>query len=522
MKKVVSMLTAAALTASMLAVPAFASPVDELPKEMTYGTVVAATPEMYPNTDLSEEETIYIYLIGDTPNDFDQILEAANTYLEPFNTKLDFTIMAWSDYSNLYSLALTSGENIDMIFTAPWCYLWTEANRGSFKTLSDEFIDDYMPLTRKYQLPATWDGVKLGGEIIAVPQNATNGNGKIVAIRQDLADKYGIGELTSWEDYKNYVLTIAEKETPESGILGMAAAGNNSELWDVYRQQFDTMETKTGDYISYYYAYDNKIPAFEDLQFAWTSDWFSGFCKDMKEMADAGVWSRSALTNEVSDDDAFGALSGASIAWNTSVFTYMEQAEATEGVVCAAYDITMDNFAPGEAYNNNDMALTASSKNPERAAMVLDLIKNDTYLNHLFRLGIEDVHYSIDENGYYTELDKSADYSADNLSLCWAIKNQDIKRAGGDPRRTAIEDAEEAKIAACPTEGFVFNDADVSFEKQAVDAVFKEYIPSLQLGLFDDPDAMIEEMMNQARAAGLDTVLEEYERQYREWYESMQ
>ena len=520
MKKFLATLTTAAMLAA-LPMTAFAEdPFADMPEAIDYGVTITATPEMYPDIDLSKEETVYIYLIGDTPNDFQDILDKANEYMKPFNTKLDFTIMAWSDYGDLYSLNLTSGENIDMIFTAPWCYLWTEANKGSFMTLEDEFIDKYMPLTRKYQLPQTWDGVKLQGNIIAVPQNTTNPNGKIVAIRKDLADKYEIGDLTSWEDYKNYVLTIAEKETPESGILGMAASGNNSELWDVYRQQFDTLEAlRSGSYITYYFSYAGGLPTFDEIQFAWTSDWFSAFCKDMKEMADAGVWSRSALTNEVTDDDAFGALSGASIAWNTSVFTYMEQAEKA-GAECAAYDITM-NIAPGEAYNNNDMAITASTKHPERTAMVLDIIKNDTYMNHLFRLGIEDVHYTIDENGVYEELEKSADYAADNLSMCWAIKNGDIVREGQDPRRQAIEDAETEKMVANPLEGFVFDDSPVSFEKEAVDAVFSEYIPSLQLGLFDDPDAVIAEMMDQAKAAGFDAIEAEFQAQYEAWYEAM-
>lgn len=174
-----------------------ADPLADLPAEIAPGVQIKATPDMYPNTDLSKEETVYIYLIGDTPNDFDQIVEKANEYLADFNTKLDFTIWAWSDYSKLYSMNLAAGEDIDLIFTAPWCYLWTEAPKGSFMALSEDFIADYMPLSKKYQLPASWDGVKLNGEIIAVPQNATNPNGKIVAIRQDLADKYGIGELKS-------------------------------------------------------------------------------------------------------------------------------------------------------------------------------------------------------------------------------------------------------------------------------------------------------------------------------------
>ena len=503
--------------------PSGGDPFADLPDSVVMGGTIKGTPEMYPDVDLSSHETIYVTLVGDTPNDFPDIKDKINEYLEPFNTDVEFTIYGWSEYGDMYTLALTSGEKIDLIFTAPWCYLWTEANKGSFKSFDDEFLGKYMPLTKKYQLPESMAGVKLNGKYIALPQNTTNPNGKIVAIRQDLAEKYGINELKSWDDYMNYMLTIAEKETPESGILAIAAAGNNSEFWDVYQQQIGRMQAmKTGDYCSFTYTYDQKIPAFDEIELCWDTDLFRDFCKDMKTLMDAGAWSRSALTNSITDDDAFAALSGASIAWNGTVFNYMEMAEKTEGVRTMAYDITMDHFAPAEAYNNNDMAITSSSKNPERAAMVLDLFKNDTYLNHLFRLGIEGVHYTIDENGFYTELDKAADYPSDNVSICWAIKNGDIEQAGVEERKKAISDEQKAKMAACPTEGFVFDDSAVQFEKAAVDEVFMNYVPSLELGLFDDPDATIDQMLKEAEAAGLDALKQEFQKQYEAWYASMQ
>lgn len=509
-------------TAEVSAAPVNDDAFKDVPDAITATSKVVATPEMYSNIDLSKEATIYIYLIGNTPNDMEEITKLANEYLVPFNTKIEFNIMAWSDYQDLYSLNLTSGTDIDAIFTAPWCYLWTEASKGSFLTLTDDFIDSYMPLTRRLQIPESWGGVKLNGNIVALPQNTTNPNGKMVAIRQDLAEKYGITSLSSWEDYKNFCLTIAEKETPESGILAMAAAGSNPELWDVYRQQYDTMPAMSDGTITYYYKYTGKVPSYDEIEFAYTTDYFLSFCKEMKEMADAGVWSRSALTNEISAADSFGALASASMAWNTSVFNGIENCEKTAGVIGAAYDITQKNFVIGEAYNNDDIAITASSQNPERTAMVLDIIKNDTYLNHLFRLGIEGVHYSIDGNGVYTELDKAEDYPADSLSLCWAVKNGDLTQGGADPRKQAIIDAEMAKMVASPTEGFVFDDSSVSFEVSAVNTVLDEYVKSLQLGLLDDIEGTIDTMISQAKASGLDTVEAEFKKQYEEWYATVQ
>ena len=489
---------------------------DSLPAAVGEGTITA-TPEMYSNIDLSEPYTVNMYLIGDTPNDWDRVLELANEYLEPFNTSLNVTIMSWSDYQTMYSLVLAGGEQVDLIFTAPWCYMYTEAAKGSFYELTDEFIANNMPLTNKYQAAESWDETTISGKTIAVPSNVASPMGKIVAIRQDLADKYGISELTTWEDYMNFCQTIAEQETPQSGIYAMPASGNNSELWDVYRQQYDTFAAVSSGNVVMYYQYDGEIPAKEDIKLVCELDYFRDFAHDMKTLADAGAWSRSALTNTVTDDDAFGNLQGASIAWNTSVFTYMEQAEKTEGVQCTAYDITQDHLVGAEAYSNNDMAITAGSQNPERAAMVLDLMKFDTYLNKLLLLGIEGEHYSINEQNEYTELENSTNYAAFSTSVSWAIKNGDLTEGGVPEREKAITNAWEERVVMNPTITFVFDDTNVKSYMSAVDSVLADYIPMLQLGLVDDVDATIDECVQKCYDAGLQNIYDEFYTQYDAW-----
>ena len=489
---------------------------DSLPAAVGEGTITA-TPEMYSNIDLSEPYMVNMYLIGDTPNDWDRVLELANEYLEPFNTSLNVTIMSWSDYQTMYSLVLAGGEQVDLIFTAPWCYMYTEAAKGSFYELTDEFIANNMPLTNKYQAAESWDETTISGKTIAVPSNVASPMGKIVAIRQDLADKYGISELTTWEDYMNFCQTIAEQETPQSGIYAMPASGNNSELWDVYRQQYDTFAAVSSGTVVMYYQYDGEIPAKEDIKLVCELDYFRDFAHDMKTLADAGAWSRSALTNTVTDDDAFGNLQGASIAWNTSVFTYMEQAEKTEGVQCTAYDITQDHLVGAEAYSNNDMAITAGSQNPERAAMVLDLMKFDTYLNKLLLLGIEGEHYSINEQNEYTELENSTNYAAFSTSVSWAIKNGDLTEGGVPEREKAITDAWEERVVMNPTITFVFDDTNVKSYMSAVDSVLADYIPMLQLGLVDDVDATIDECVQKCYDAGLQNIYDEFNTQYDAW-----
>lgn len=495
---------------------AAAASLDSLP-EIGEGQIVAS-PDFYAATDLSKPYTVNMYLIGDTPNDWDKVLGMVNDYLKPYNTELAVTFMSWSDYQTMYSLVLAGGEQVDLIFTAPWCYMYTEAAKGSFYELTDDFIATYMPLANKYQDKDSWSETTLSGKTIAVPSNVAAAMGKIVAIRQDLADKHGISELKTWDDYMNFMVTMGEKETPESGIYGLASSVDNNELWDVYRQQYDTFLALDSDYFDMIYSWDGDLPKADEITTSYETEWFRNYAKDMKKLADAGCWSRSALTNTVTDDDAFGALQGASIAWNGSVITYVKQAEQSDGVKCALYDLTTDHFVGCEAFSNNDMAIAAGSKNPERAAMVLDLIKFDTYLNRLLILGVEGEHYSIDADGYYTELDKSSDFAAYAISASWAIKNSDLHEDGADPRMQAISDSWAGRVENNPTITFVFDTTPVDSYVAAVKVVLNDYVPMLELGLVDDVDKTLDEMIQKCYDSGLQEVKDEFNKQYEAWY----
>ena len=488
----------------------------ELPASLTDG-VVKATPEMYTNVDLSKPYTVYLYLIGDTPQDWDKVMAAVNEYLEPFNTKLETVIMSWADYGTKYSLVLAGGEEVDAIYTAPWCYMYTEAAKGSFYTFDRDFVAKNMPLTNKYQAETSYAESTIDGKIVALPCNAEKADTKIVAIRQDLAEKYGIEKLDNWSDYMNFMLTLAEKETPESGILAQASSGNNAELWEVYRQQYNVFYILKDNYLHYQYEYkEGELPSADDIELCWNSESFVKFAKDMKTLADAGCWSRGALSNTISDDDAFGALQGASIAWNGTVFNYMRMAEKNEGVKCAAYDLTKDNIVACEEYNNSDIAIAAASKNPERTAMVLDILKMDTYVNRLITLGFENEHYTIDGFNYAKAANVEA-YPPNSVSLSWGINNGIYKETGVEPREQEMVDSWEPRITSNPTITFVFNDTEVSDYASACKAILGDYIPSLQLGLVDDVDAYLAEMNAKLDGAGIKIVEEELFKQYNEW-----
>lgn len=478
--------------------------------------------DLYSHIDLSKPYTVTMYVVGDRPEDTDLVMEEINKILESeFNTTLDLKHIAWADISTKYSLILAGGEDVDLMFTAPWNYYYTEAAKGAFMEITEEFIEKYMPQTHVTQAPESWQSASINGKVYAVPKNSISPEHKFVAIRDDLREKYGLEPLTDWDTLEEYLVTIAEKETPESGIWGIAASGNNSELRNVWNQRFNLMhEMGTGPF-GYLYN-DGKVPSIDDFFVYWDSEYFRDFAKRMKYLREKGVWSQDALTNTVSDDDAFANGQGACIAWNGTVYQYGRLAEENLGVTVGYYDITPDSIVMVENYNNNMFAIAAASKNPERAAMVLDLLKNDTRLYRLFVGGIEDKHYINIDDKYYQKGPDADKFPWDSFG--WAIRRDDLKQdpSDTDPREIALNETFEDRMTVPPTNGFTFDEEPVKNEMAAINSVIDEYLGMLELGMVDDVDATIDEMMSRIEASGLDIVWEEFKKQYNTWLDSLE
>ena len=67
-----------------------------------------------------------------------------------------------------------------------------------------------------------------------------------------------------------------------------------------------------------------------------------------------------------------------------------------------------------------------------------------------------------------------------------------------------------------PALGYCFNTENVSTEYSAVTAVIQQYIPSVNCGTIE-PSANLEEFRTALKAAGIEKVIEENQRQLDEW-----
>ena len=149
--------------------------------------------------------------------------------------------------------------------------------------------------------------------------------------------------------------------------------------------------------------------------------------------------------------------------------------------------------------------------------MVLDLLKFDTAMNHTVVLGIEGDHYNIDENRIYTETDNTASYLPDGNSLSWATRNGDVEKAGVPEREQVIYDEWKRRMTANPLTAFIFDPSPVQANADAVDSIIGDYYGMLGLGLVDDADAKLDEMLDKCYKAGLQDIYDELYKQYNAW-----
>jgi ABC-type glycerol-3-phosphate transport system substrate-binding protein len=468
----------------------------------------------YASFDLGKPVNLKLYALGDVPADMQKIQDEANSkYFKPLlNTNVEINFLSWSDYQTKYDLVLAGGDQCDLIYTSSWCYYNQEAAKGAFKELKMDFINKYMPQTAKSQAPESWDQISIGGKIYAVPRNnAGISNYKYVAFREDLRQKYSLPEVNDLNSLEQYLFTVAEKE---KGIQAIAAAGGNGEFRHVIAEQMNKLQPVTEAY-DFFYKMDNKstAPSSSEVFYLFTSDYMKQFADRMVTWASKGVWSKNAINGTMSVNDSFAQGKGAAIAWNGSVFVHGLSLEKAGIGKAGAADLTPDLKFKRSSYSGDSMAITANSENPERAAMALDLIKNNVDLNRLLVGGIKDVHYTLNASGNNAKGPNADKYGWD--SWAWGIRRQDApKPADTDPRQVKIDQNIESRILKTETDGFTFDEAPVKAELAVVNSIRDEYLASFDLGAFGDKtSAKFEEFKGKIEKAGLKKVQDEFTKQ---------
>ncbi len=475
--------------------------------------------------DTSEHVKIVYLVTGDKPtNRTDEVLAKINEILtEKINAELEFRWIEWTDWQTQYNLALaTQSGDIDLIGTATdWLDAWPNAQKGAFLPLSEEMLQTYAPQTWASVSQAHWDLCKYDGQIYLMPEdNYAQWTNHGFMYRGDWAAEAGLENgVHSWEDLGVYFQYVKDNK---EGVIPWDANGNGSSYSPQMAGGWQASHTGNiaieGFPVAIFYG-ESKDNPYTLSRYYLEGDELVNFAKTMKAWADAGYWRADVLnyTGDVvaeMEEGQTAAHQHHTQTW-TGERTTMERKQPGSNLGFFYFGEEAKNLISLNI-THGAMAVAAQSKNPERALMVYDLMRNDPEIYRLMQYGFEGEMYTVDENGLFSRPEGFTD-STDGVSFnFWWGRNDNLEYRNAQLDWDAIAalyaEYDQVKIDY-PYGQYIYDNSMIGPMMDNLSNVYNTYMPRIVFGMNDDPEALVAEFRQALKDAGIDMVMEEVQSQ---------
>ncbi len=459
------------------------------------------------NAPAAEPAELIWYLVGPQQEpETDKILEAANNYLkDKLNVKINLTVLGYGDpYNNKVNTMLAAGDRIDICFTAGWAAdIKANSSAGYFREL-DSYLAKSSTITDIVG-QAFMDGIKINGKTYAVPCRKEQVHNWGFIIKKDLAEKYNIDPkaIKTMEDLEPAFETIKKNEPDTYPLLVVEGEAPFKLLdWDPISDDSipgalypDNRDTKI----------INQFLAPESI----------AMYRKMRDYMQKGYIPADAATMQNFNDHL---KTGKYFA----ICQSMKPGKAAEMTASTSVEwldvnITAPVMANRDASGGALLAIPTSAKYPDQAFSFIEMLYTDKYLNNLFVYGIENEHYQkVSDN--IVKLTDNIGYRAGNG---WRFGDQFLNYLmdNEDPNKWDQFIEYNKKGLILNSLGFSFDRTPVDAEHAACKAVTETYYKQLFTGSVD-VDSTLKQMEAEYKAAGVDKLIAEMQRQYDAWLAS--
>lgn len=450
-----------------------------------------------------------------TEGQADLVFAAVNEKLKADGVGIEFqlTTIPWDAWDQKTSLMLSTGEAFDLLHVMEDQKGFTNYVGQEALYPLDDLLAEHGENIQKVIPDWMWDSAKAGGKIYTVPaywtENTTATEG--LTIRTDWLEEYELATPETAEDLFNVIGVFQEKwdgdGTPYFTQLYTEPA----------RYLYRTFETYPFTVIEQLICVrqDGTVEAWFE------TDEFKKEAEFARKSFDAGYVNPDILSvpsewrgNEA-DLGRYLYRDGNGL--HTAL--WLEQHGIEEDVI----ELAPEKPSFRDMGFRNDNVVPASSENPEVGIKFLNWLYGSQEAYDLFIYGIEGEHYNLpaDATGKEREIILDEAGSTKYTFSTWMIGNLEYTRAGvGDhPTRIAIQDVYDAEAVNSVTIGFQFDPTDVSVEYANCLAEVKSSLYPMKVGILSY-DEGIEAARTNFKAAGIDAVIAEYDRQFSEWLAS--
>lgn len=457
-----------------------------------------------------EPVTLKFIFYGDKKSATDEVWAAIADYTrDTLNCDFDVQFVAGDDYKQKLLVKAATGEAWDMNFDSDWTGYFQMAAQDAYMNL-DELLPAYAPnLYAVYEEKGLVDAMKNKGHISVLPWTMTMNNRPFFQWRGDLAEAAGItvdkDNLNTIEDVDKLLYQLKEAY-PDKYIIECAQLSGGG---------WFTIDDGMGLYFN---LNDDKVTvtAAEDIP-----EYVEAMEYAEKWQKDGLIW-KDVLTDKL-DHNALINEGRLITKWGTHEYANSNRAWVEEGAYWDFTEIYADDLFANRTPLANAVCISATSENPERTLMFLDMLETDKTLYDMVHYGIEGKTYVLDgEKAAYPEGMDGASSNYQDWGGMWALWKPQFMRPTElyDPGFW-VEEGEYAassdKNVISPLEGFSFDATNVQTEVAQRNQIFGDAKKLLTVGLAGDTKTAIEKLKADSDAAGKQTLIEEYQRQIDEF-----
>ncbi len=499
--------------------------VEEAAEEVPAESVEKPAEEASAQEEPAEEELEYVKLkyvnYGTKPEsgNYDEVWAKINEMLlEDINCEIEVEFLGSSD-ANAMALKYAANEVFDMAYDASWFGHKDNAKANAYREITQEEIDKYLPLVKEQLPQSAWEEAKLNGKIYTIPNIAKEFTAnQALLIRGDLREKYGLDPIETIEDYIEFCKVIAEAEP---GIEAIGASAD--QMRAILFKQPNELETILGFDNAYYDLREAVENGNINVCYDVYTEELTEVYKTLNEMYKAGCWAEDAISATTDGGTKFENGLAASCVQNVPTLLGIgrrtEQAHSDWKIEIVSFQ--KENMTIYNSFLGNCTSINRNAENPERAMMAINLLYADPEYNYLVRYGIEGVNWEWDENGYKQSVPDQPEEVRYVSGCNWNFTNTVLqpKDAPPDPMYAVwkpgydlLDNVFLNNAVDSPLAAFTFDSTGLESEMANIAAVRSEYT-ALGYGMLDDVEGTLEEYRNALDAAGLQTVLEELNKQ---------
>lgn len=475
--------------------------------------ITACSPKQESSTNESSEsgdavpEVNMVLFSGSVPKDLKIVEDEINKLtMEKINVKIKLTPINIGNYVQQTNLMLSSNEKVDLMLVASFFGYTSQAAKGQLLPL-DDLVDKYGPDIKKVMDKDYLNASKVAGKLYAVPTQRDMASASGIMMRKDLVEKYNIdvNKIKTLDDVESVLKMIKDNE---KDITPLVPSNPGQQPTMIYNW-FDRL----GDGLGVLPKYDNNLKVVN----LYETDEYAEYVEKMRKWQNEGLLMKNPGTN---------TETGANLVKSNVGFSYLSPLKpGVDSQESKNTQMHMVSASLGEPVSTTFGVTTMmwgipqSSKIPEAAMKFLNLMYQDKELVNLLSWGIEGKHYEkVSETLVKYPEGVDATNNGYNLNMNFAMGNSFLSYIfeGSDPNLWNQTDEFNKSAIKSKALGFNFDSSQVKTEVTAVTNVVNKYTIGLENGVLD-PEMELPKFIKELKAAGIDKIIAEKQKQLDEW-----